>query len=41
MKQLINVSTRPNLRGGTCIDWIATNTDFVNLSGVLDILNYL
>ena len=38
MKQLINVSTRPNLRGGTCIDWIATNTDFVNLSGVLDII---
>ena len=36
MKQIINVSTRPNLRGGTCIDWIAINTDFVNLSGVLD-----
>ena len=38
IKQLVSTITRPNHRGGTCIDWIATNSEFVNASGVLDIL---
>ena len=38
LKQLINKCTRLNCRGGTCLDWISTNCDFVNTSGVIDIL---
>ena len=38
LKQLINKRTRPNRRGGTCLDWISTNCDFVNVAGVIDIL---
>ena len=30
--------THPNRKGGTCIDWLSTNSDFVQTSGVLDIL---
>ena len=38
IKQLINGRTRPNRKGGTCIDWISTNSDFVRSYGVLDVL---
>ena len=37
VRQLIAKYTRPNSRGGTCIDWIVTNSDFVMLTGTLDI----
>ena len=38
IRQLITNVTRPSLRGGTCIDWIITNSDFVRATGVLDIV---
>ena len=34
LKQLITNITRPNKRGGTCIDWIVTNSLYVMHSGV-------
>ena len=41
VRQLITTYTRPNVRGGTCLDWIATNTDFIRTSGTLKIFLYL
>ena len=34
LKQLLNEITRPNSTGGTCIDYIITNSSFVEISGV-------
>ena len=34
LHQLINDIIRPNKKGGTCIDWIVTNSLFVRTSGV-------
>ena len=34
LQQHIDGITRPNMRGGTCIDWIITNSDFVKLAGI-------
>ena len=34
MKQYIENITRPNNRGGTCIDWVISNTDFMSAFGV-------
>ena len=36
IRQLISKYTRPNAKGGTCLDWITTNSDFVNSAGTLD-----
>ena len=36
LRQLINEITRPNVRGGACIDHILSNSSFVSQSGVLD-----
>ena len=38
LKQLITESTRATARGGSCIDWIITNSLFVYDSGVLNML---
>ena len=38
LKQVIMKFTRPNNKGGTCLDWIVTNSDFVKFSGTLDVL---
>ena len=37
LRQLIQSITRPNRSGGTCIDWIVTNSDYIRQSGVYDI----
>ena len=29
LRQLINEITRPHSKGGTCIDWIVTNSQFL------------
>ena len=36
LKQLITNITRPNGRGGSCLDYVITNTFYVSESGVLD-----
>ena len=36
LTQCINTVTRPNVRGGSCIDLIMTNSLFVNVSGTSD-----
>ena len=36
LKQLIQPVTRPNKKGGTCIDWIVTNSLYVKKHGVTD-----
>ena len=36
LKQLIHQPTRLNYRGGTCIDWIITSSEYISQSGVLD-----
>ena len=36
LSQLIQCPTHLTNRGGTCIDWIITNSLYVNSSGVLD-----
>ena len=36
LKQLVNQPTRLNYRGGSCIDWILTSSEYVIKSGVLD-----
>ena len=38
LKQLITDVTRPNKYRGSCIDWIITNSPFVLLSGVSNVL---
>ena len=38
LSQLIAKLTRPNKYRGTCIDWIVTNSPFVLLSGVTNVL---
>ena len=34
LRQYIDSITRPNTRGGTCLDWIISNSDFVKIAGV-------
>ena len=34
LRQYIEEITRPNTHGGTCIDWIVSNSDFVRSAGV-------
>ena len=34
LRQYIDNITRPNTRGGTCIDWVVTNSAFVKHAGV-------
>ena len=36
LKQVIDQVTRPNRKGGSCIDWRVTDSAFVRESGVLD-----
>ena len=36
LTQCINSVTRPNVRGGSCIDLIMTNSLFINVSGTVD-----
>ena len=37
LKQLIDKYTRPNKHGGTCIDWLVTDSDYVCKYGVCDV----
>ena len=37
IRQLITKFTRPNKKGGTCIDWVVTNSIYVNASGTYDV----
>ena len=38
LRQIINIYTRPNdTNGGTCIDWILANCDYVSHAGVYDV----
>ena len=34
LKQLMHSITRPNKKGGTCIDWVVTNSEFIKEYGV-------
>ena len=36
LKQLIEQITRPNKKGGSCIDYIITNSNFVHDAGITD-----
>ena len=36
LRQYIESITRPNTHGGTCIDWIVSNSEFVKQTGVYD-----
>ena len=36
LKQLMHSITRPNKRGGTCIDWVVTNSEFIKDYGVMN-----